>query len=66
MWSLPGWTTLIPLFTLRVYAHVIRSAEAAAADTFADADKSPGGARVSKSVSTVPMGGLSEVAPSTP
>jgi integrase len=37
-----------PSVTLRVYAHVIRSAEAAAADIFADAVKPPAGARVSK------------------
>jgi integrase len=40
-----------PSVTLRVYTHVIRSAEAAAADVFAAAVTPPAEARVSKSVS---------------
>jgi hypothetical protein len=43
-----------PSVTLRVYAHVIRSSEAAAADVFARAIKPNGGATVSKSVSKRP------------
>jgi hypothetical protein len=35
MWSLPAWTMPTPAITLRVNAHVIRAAEAAVADIFA-------------------------------